>query len=66
MAYPEMTPSDENAVETDDALPGGKVYRSIYNVPVNVIVSIGQKRHLSRGAARGCRSAGSARVRCKT
>jgi flagellar motor switch protein FliN/FliY len=44
MAYPEMTPSDENAVETDDALPGGKVYRSIYNVPVNVIVSIGQKR----------------------
>ena len=44
MAIPEMTPSDENMIEQDEALPGAKVYRCIYNVPVNVIVSIGQKR----------------------
>jgi flagellar motor switch protein FliN/FliY len=44
MAIPEMTPSDENMGEQDEVLPGGKVSRSIYNVPVNVIVSIGQKR----------------------
>ena len=41
MAIPEMTPSDENIIEQDEILPGGKVYRSIYNVPVNVIVSPG-------------------------
>ena len=45
MAIPEMTPSDEIAIEQqEDVLPGGKAYRSIYNVPVNVIVSICQKR----------------------
>ena len=44
MALPDITPTDENIIEQDDASSGGKVYRSIYNVPVNVVVSIGQKR----------------------
>ncbi|MBR9808603.1 MAG: flagellar motor switch protein FliN [Alphaproteobacteria bacterium] len=44
MALPEIMPTDENILEQDEASSEGKVYRSIYNVPVNVVVSIGQKR----------------------
>ena len=33
MAIPEMTPSDEIAIEQqEDVLPGGKAYRSIYKL----------------------------------
>ncbi|KCZ52211.1 FliM/FliN family flagellar motor switch protein [Hyphomonas pacifica] len=44
MALPEITPTEENMIEQDESSAVGKVYRSIYNVPVNVVVSIGQKR----------------------
>lgn len=45
MALPEMSPTEEGVLEQqENAGAGAGANRSIYNVPVTVTVSIGQKR----------------------